>query len=137
MDHALRVHVNQRLADLDGITQRAFGCERALVAQQGAQRSAFDELHRDVHPAFAARGEDLDDIGMVQTLADRFLAAEALVEDHVGFELGIGHLQGDGLTVFGVNRREDRGHAAARDQLGDLILVEALPDTDLAHRLYA
>ena len=74
---------------------------------------------------------------MVQALADRFLAAEALVENHVGFELRIRNLQGDGLTVFGVNRFEDRGHAAARDQLGELILVEALPDADLAHRLSA
>src|SRR5208282_3685521 len=104
---------------------------------QGPQRQSLKIFHRQIHPALTRRLEDFDDMRMVQALADLLLTAEALVEHDVALELQIGDLERDRGAADSVGSLEDRRHAAARDQLGHLILVEALADANFAHDLSA
>ena len=76
-------------------------------------------------------------LGCCKRLADLLLAVEARIEHHIAFELNVGNLQRDGLAGVGVDRFEDRSHAAARDHSGRLVLIEALTDADLAHVILA
>ena len=99
MHDPLRVHVDQRLAELPREVERAFGRQRTLRLHDRAQRRALDVLHRDVHPAFLSRREHLDDVRMVEPPADLLLALEALVEDHVALELQVGNLDRDAGAV--------------------------------------
>src|SRR5262249_10195326 len=61
------------------------------------------------------------------------LALKAPVENHVAFELHVGNLDRDCLSGSQIDRLEDRRHAAARDHLGKLELIEGFADADLAH----
>ena len=106
---------------------------RARFAHHRAQRFALDVLHRDVHAAFLSRREDLDDAGMVEAASDFFLALKAAVENHVALELHVGNFDRDGLAVDLIDGFEDRRHPAARDHLGQLVLIEVFTDADLAH----
>ena len=133
MDDALAVHVDHRVANLAGEVQRAFGLERPLVAHDRAQRDAVDVLHRDVHPAFVPGREHLDDVGMIEAAADCFLALEAAVKNDVALELQVGHLDRYGRPAQPIDGLEDRRHPAARDEFGELVLIEILADIDLAH----
>ena len=44
--------------------------QRAAVAHLCSQRLAFEILHRDIDATLPARGEHLDQIGVVETLSN-------------------------------------------------------------------
>src|SRR5438045_9687798 len=66
-------------------------------------------------------------------MPDLLLAQETLVEDEVALVLEMRHLQHDrpaGLRVAGAKQRR---HAAARDDVGELVLIERLARCELPH----
>ena len=65
---------------------------------------------------------------MLEALAEQLLAAEALEEDDVALVLRVRDLEHHGLARFGVRGLEDRGHPAARQQLGQRELIDLLSD---------
>src|SRR5207249_1692486 len=115
VDDAMIVQVDERVGDLDRELDRGRHGEAALAPQAVAEQLPRDVLHRQVEPALLARAEDLDDGGMIQALPDLLLTAEALVEVEVA-------------------RPEDGGHAAARDHVEELVLVDGLAGGEVSHR---
>jgi len=71
---------------------------------------------------------------MIQALPDLLLTAEALVEDEVARVLEVRHLERDRVPVLEVARPEDGGHAAARDHVEELVLVDGLAGGEVSHR---
>src|ERR1700693_3735249 len=134
VNDAAIVHVRERLADLLRNGQSARHRQGMLLFQHRAQALALDQLHGDVHPALVARLEEPDHVGMVEALADLFLALEALVEDDVALELDVGNLERHGLAGCGIAGLEDGGHPATGQELGDLVLIEPVADGYFAHR---
>src|ERR1700691_4846314 len=70
---------------------------------------------------------------MIEAAADFLFALEAPVKDHVALELQVGNLDRDGRTAQPVDGLEDRRHAAARDEFGELVLIKLVAGIDLAH----
>src|SRR5262249_27739457 len=128
-----RVQVDERLADAARDVERALGRERLLRLEQRAEARAFDELHRDVHPALLVRLDELDDGRVIEAEAEVLLAHEALVEDHVALELHVRHLERNALAGVRVLRAVHGGHPAPCEELGDLVLVESITYDDLTH----
>ena len=61
--------------------------------------------------------------------------SEALEEGDVALVLHVRHLEGDGRSRSLVDGFEDRRHAAPREELGELVLVEPVARDDFAHVL--
>ena len=134
VDDAVVVQVGERVGDGDGQRDGGLAGQAALSAETVAQQLAVDVLHGEVEAALLARLEDLDDGGVVQALADLFLALEALVEDHVARVLQMRHLERDRVAVLEIARPEDGGHAATRDDVEHLVLVDGLAGGEVSHR---
>ena len=65
---------------------------------------------------------------MVEPLTDLLFARKTLVKDDVALEMQIGQLECDDGARFRVARFEYRGHATPREELFELVLIEAIPD---------
>ena len=70
---------------------------------------------------------------MIETVPDRLLTQEALVEDEVARVLHVRHLEGDLVAVVPVAGPVDGRHPPARDDIRHLVLVEHLPRHQLRH----
>ena len=68
----------------------------------------------------------LHDGGVVELFADLLFAAKTIEQERVGFRFGMRDLQGDGTAVAHILGAIDGGHAAARHQLFDLVIVELI-----------
>src|SRR5207249_238471 len=134
VDDAVIVQVDEGVGDLDRESDRGRHGEAALAPQAVAEQLPLDVLHRQVETALRARAEDLDDGRMIQTLPDLLLAAEALVEDDVARVLEMRDLERDRVPVLEVARPEDGRHAAARDDIEELVLVDGLAGGEVSHR---
>jgi hypothetical protein len=130
---ALRLEVDERVADLPGDCEGLLGRERVLAVHERAQRLALDVLHRHVHPALLARLQDPDDVRVIELLPDLLLAVEPLVEDDVALELRVRDLERDGRAAEGVPCLEDRRHAAPGEERFELVLVQPVADDEIAH----
>ena len=101
--------------------------------QQLAQRAALDVLHDDVRQVDDAAGRlddlllagvvDRDDRRVVQRGRGLRLAPEPGLERGVARQVGAQQLDGDDAAEPGVAPDVDLGHAAAAEQLADLVAV--------------
>ena len=82
---------------------------------------------------FCLGSQDPHDSGMIEPQADLLLALKTLVEDEIGLELNVRHLEHDGMPALGIACAKDRRHAAARDHFLDLVLIERLPRNHVWH----
>src|SRR5450432_1130535 len=71
---------------------------------------------------------------MVEPQTERLLAAEALEEDDVALVLRVWDLEDHGLAGRRILGLEDRGHPAACEELGELVVINLLSGGDLAHQ---
>ena len=117
--------------DLLDDVHRAAGVQRPCV-QQGLQVHAVDEPHRHVQPAVdLADVVDRHDVGIVQTCRGAGLAAEPLVELGVLGVVRQQHLQRHHPVDLGVVSAPHLAHAAAAQQLDQLVAAKWRP----LHRL--
>src|ERR1700731_4738352 len=70
---------------------------------------------------------------MVETLSNLFLALKAAIEHRIFFKLRVGYFEHRRLAIKLICRLEDRRHPAARQHLGQAILVEPFADGKLTH----
>ena len=92
------------------------------VAQHGGERTALDVLHDDeVRPVVLSPVEHRDDVGVGQVGGGLGLPPEPLDEGAVDGELGEQHLERDRSLELAVHGPVDLGHAAAGDQMGQLV----------------
>ena len=104
------------------------GGMRLGVAQDGGEGPALDVLHDDeVRPVVLAPVEDRDDVGVGEVGGGLGLAAETLDEGAVDGELGEEHLERDRSLELAVHGPVDLGHAAAGDQVGQLVATRVDP----------
>ena len=98
------------------------GREALGVAQHGGERPALDVLHDDeVRPVVLPPVEHRDDVRMGEVGGGLGLPPETLDERAVDRELGEEHLERHGALELAVHRPVDLGHAAAHDQMGQLV----------------
>ena len=116
------------VGDLDGRQRRG-------IAQDGRQRPAVNELHDDeVGAVVLAPVEDRHDVRVRQVGGRLRLPAEPLDEGAVDGELGEEHLEGDRPVELEVHGPVHLGHAAAGDQMREL--VAARIDARVVDRLH-
>jgi len=96
----------------------------AAFGEDVAEKPAGDPLHNHVHPGAFFSAEDTHDFGVVEFFADSGFPFEAVEEDGIGFEIGVGNFKGDDAVVTGVDGAIDGGHAAAGDRGFDDVRVE-------------
>ncbi len=104
--------------------------ERPVVADDGREVLALDELHDDVRPrGVLAEVEHLDDVGVAQRGGRTGLVAEPGEEVGVLAELGPQQLDGDVPLELRVARPVDRRHAALPEELKEAVTTpERGPD---------
>ena len=122
VDHAVAVGEGQGGghpgADAGDLTRR----QRLGILEDGREGPAVDVLHDDeVRAVVLAPVEDGDDVGVGQVGGGLGLPAEPLDEGLVDGELGEEHLEGDRPIELAVDGPVDLSHAAAGDQMGDLV----------------
>ncbi len=107
--------------DLFDDVHGAFGWHRAVV-EQGLQVVARDQSHGHVQASFDFSDVvDRHDMGVVEACGGACFAAEALVELGVLGVVGQQHLQRHHPVDFGVVRPPHLTHAAAPEQLDQLV----------------
>jgi hypothetical protein len=128
VDDARAVRVGERIEHARGELQRALGDDLAAVAQHLAQGHALDELHHDVRHGHLGRAVLLfagvvhgDDVRVVEARRRLRLAAETRLERRVARQVDAQPLHGDVALQPQVARAPDLGHAAAADDLVQLI----------------
>ncbi len=72
---------------------------------------------------------------MIEFLADLLLPLKAVEEQRVRFHLRMRNFDGDGAVVIDIGRAVDRGHAAARDQTVDAVVIEQITGMKGGHEL--
>ena len=103
------------------------------VADERAQGSALDVLHRDVRRALVLEEVvDGDDVGVAERAGDARLAYEALGEGGIGGMKRRQFLQGDDAIEVGLPGEIDDCHPAAADLTDDVVSPERTQD--LGHR---
>jgi len=122
MHDAARVRVaepQQHLADdLDGVAPRNV----AIALEPRRERLAFERLHHEVRPAIEhAEVADADDVGMVEPPRCHGLALEPRGRFGVHPEVGMEHLDRDGLADARVLRPIHAPHAAGAEHAIDAI----------------
>ncbi len=70
---------------------------------------------------------------MIESQADLLLSLKTLMEDEIGLELNVRHLEHDGMPGLGIACAKDRRHAAARDHFLDPVVIERLPRNHVWH----
>ncbi len=70
---------------------------------------------------------------MVELLADVRFALESVEEERIGLHLGMRDFDGDGAIVAKVGCLKDRGHAAARDELVETVMIELIAGVEFVH----
>jgi len=118
-----------RFADADGDALGALGRELLFFIENLAQQTAFHPFHRHVHAAGVKLRQHLHDPGMIEFAADFGLAMEAVEEKWVALQFRMGNLEGYDASVAQVGGAEDGGHAAARDEAIDAVMIELLAGT--------
>jgi hypothetical protein len=68
--------------------------------------------------------KDAHYLGMVEAFPDSALALETVIENRIGFEVGVGNFEGDNAVVAQVGGAIYRGHTAASDRGIDAIGIE-------------
>ena len=129
VDDPRTVAVVQRREHARGDLQRPLGEDLATLAQDVAQRPAGDELHDDVGLGDAgpvgggllAGVVDGDDRGVVERRRGLRLAAEPGLERRVAGEVGAQPLDRDDAAEPRVVALAHLGHAAAAEQLAELV----------------
>src|SRR5579872_1164347 len=134
VDDPLAVEIDDRAADLARERDRLVHRDALSFLHDGAQGPALRELHHEVHPALLLGLEDPDDVRVRELLADLLLALEALVEGDVALVVQVRHLERDDRPARVVDGLEDRRHPAAGEELGQLVLIEAIARDEVAHR---
>ena len=126
------VAVAQGVQDALGQLERPLGQDLAPVAQHVPQGRPLDQLHHDVGDRDAGQRIGLlagvvdgDDRGMVEAGGRLGLAAEPGLERRVGGEVGAQLLDRDGPPEPLVDGTADLRHAAAAEQVAQLV---AAPD---------
>ena len=124
MDHAARMGVGHRLADLEEHAQQERligGCVGPGVQEIG-QGAALDQLHREIRATIGEGAELVDrhDAGMLQLAGDPGLLDEASDEAGVVAVLVEEDLDGDVAADVAVAALEDGAHAAAADLAEEL-----------------
>src|SRR5262245_4517923 len=95
MDHTARVRESERVDDVVQEADDLAWRERSLSLDGGAERLAVDERHRvPEQVAVLTRGEQRDDVRMLELRGDLDLATEALAVDARG-QLGRKHFDDD------------------------------------------
>ena len=129
VNHSSLVDVFERFADADGDAFRALGRELLFFVENLAQQPPFHPFHRHVHPAGVKLRQHLHHAGMIEFAADFGLAMEAIEEKRIALQFGMGNLEGHHASVAQVGGAEDGGHAAARDQAVDAVMIELVAGT--------
>ncbi len=112
------VQVDQSARDLAGDGEGLLGREALALAHDGPEGLALGVFHHKVDAGLFLGREDADDVGVIELLADLLLMhGSAPKNADVALELHVRHLQGDLPAGALVDRLEDRGHAAAGEQL--------------------
>ena len=70
---------------------------------------------------------------MIEFLADFGFALEAVEEEWVGLHFRMRDFDGDRGRCCEVGRLEDRGHAAARDELIETVMIELVASAEFVH----
>jgi hypothetical protein len=70
---------------------------------------------------------------MIESLPDFLFPPKSFEEDDVALEVQMRHLESDQRARLGIDRLEDRGHAAVAEQLLELVLIEPIADEQLSH----
>ena len=134
MDDAMLVHGVEGVAHLQNKVDGAIDGEGALLIEDGAEQAAFDPLDDHVEAGALLVVEGFDDAGVVEFLADLLLAAEALEEDGVCFEFGVGDFDGDGAAGEHVSGLVKGGHAAARNRGLEQVMVQRVASFQSCHQ---
>ena len=132
VDDPVCLEVRQRIADLAGQGQRLLH-RHGVLPHHRAERPTLDVLHGEVRSALLSRLQDPDHVGVIELLPDLLLPPESLGEDDVALVLEVGDLQGHGGAGEGILRLEDGRHAAARQELLELVLVETVAGYGFRH----
>ena len=133
MHDAAFVHVGERVAEAAGEFQRIGFRQRPDVVEQMRERVAAQIFGDDVGPAALFDWDEFQQVRMIELPADVFLALETGVKAGIAFKLQERHFDGDGLIGLLVGGFENRGHAAATDDFGDVKpVVECLPRLHVA-----
>ena len=114
---------------------RGLGLGQRLVAGEDLhERFAVEKLHHEIRPALRRLDlDDLQDRRVIEPRADFFLALEPLESRDIAFEGHERDLDRDALVGLAVAGLEDRGHVAARNEVGELkTVVEQLPRREIA-----
>ena len=118
------MRVVQRCGDLLDDLHGALWVERTGV-EQGVQVGACNQPHRDVQPSvYFADVVDRDDVAVVQACSSADLAAKPLLEVGVFGQVREQHLQGHHAVDLAVVGAPDLAHAAAAQQLDQLVTTE-------------
>ena len=97
-----------------------------LLVEDLAQQASVHPLHDHVDLAAIVIGEDLHHAGMIQGLADLFLALKAIKQDRIALHLGMRNLDGDLPAVAQIGAAKDGGHAAAGDKALNAVVIELI-----------
>ena len=130
MDHAARVSVGERLADLLEDAEEALAVLGGVLAlrEERRERLALDQLHREVgllvrHQSHIVHRHDAR---MLELRADLRLFDEAAGGVGVALVAIEQDLERDFAAELGVARFPHRADAAAGDLAGDLVATDAL-----------
>src|SRR5476649_202239 len=135
VDHAVGVNVVQGVADPGGDSNRPAGWKFALLAEDLAEQAALDPLHDHVHLAAVLIREHLHDAGVIEVLADGFLAPEPVEENRIGLHLRVGYFDRDFAPVAQIHAAEDGGHAATRHHTVNAVVIELVSGMYCSHVL--
>ena len=127
------MQVVESIADGNGEGHGAIDGQLSLLVQNGAQQPAVDPLDDHVTAAAIFAVEGLDDSRMIDLLADRLFAPEALEKNRIGFHLRMRNLQCHRTARAQVGSAEERGHAAARNFGVQTVVVQRVPGFEFRH----
>ena len=94
-----------------------------------AQQAPLHPFQHHVKAAAILLGEDLNDLGMVQGGANRFLPLKAVEEDRVAFHLEVREFDGYDTVGGQIGGAINGGHAAGGDDAIDPVVIEHFAGT--------
>src|SRR5205823_4519202 len=122
MNDPVIVKIVQRFGDAAGDSKGIPGGHGPDGAHELAKRLALEIFHDDVGAAslFGIDGLDAQNIGMIESAANFLFPLKAVEETGVAFEFHERNFKRHGAVVLEIFGPENRGHAAAGDQVFDL-----------------
>ena len=125
----------QRVGHLAGDPERAFGVERAVAPQHGAEILAFDVGHGQVErPVVLPSVDHVDNVRLVERSCDLRLAQEAAPKTLVIRHVRRQQLEGDPLPGLRVLGNVDGAHRARPDQRANAKARDDSTAANLRHR---